>query len=148
MDGDLVILVLLITGLAFMVLEAFAPAFGLLGVLGVISFVCALVLLDDQADFYGMTVNVPLMVGVGLVGLVILVVSVYATYRVRRTRITAGAETMINRIARVVEWNEDKGRVFVDGEIWQATGEQGLVIGDSVTIISRDHLTLKIKKDV
>lgn len=147
MDGDIVILVLLITGLALMVLEAFAPAFGLLGILGSASFISALVMLDGQSHIYGIEVNVPLMIGVGLIGLIVLGVSFYTTYIVRRTRITAGSESLIGHPARVVEWNENMGRVFVDGETWQATGEHHLVIGDTVTIISRNNLILHVKKD-
>lgn len=147
MSIEIMILVLLILGLSFMVLEAFMPAFGLLGLGGIVSFVAALIMLNDQSHFYGMPVNMPLMIALGLIGLVILGVSAYFTVRTFKTRIQAGAEIMHGMQARVVEWHGTSGRVHIDGETWLAQGPEGLVIGDAVVIEARENLVLHVRKD-
>lgn len=147
MSADLLILVLLIGGLTFMTLEAFAPAFGLLGLAGAASFISALFLLEDQASFYGVHVNIPLLIGLGVIGGVILAFSAYFTYKTRKTSISAGVEIMQGMPARVIEWHGHTGRVHVDGETWQAQGPEGLVIGDTVEVSTRNNLVLTVIKE-
>lgn len=146
MSVDLIILVCLILGLAFMALEAFAPAFGVLGMMGIVSFITAIVMLMDKTHFYGIEINVPILVGIGIVGVAIVGVSAYVTWRTRKARISAGAEMMQGMVARVIEWNDDAGRVHIDGEAWQAKGPDMLVIGDTVEVVGRDNLVLMVKK--
>lgn len=147
MTVELTILVLLIVGLAFMALEAFMPAFGLLGLGGVIAFITALVMLNDLEVFYGMAVNKPLLAGIGIIGLVVLAASFIFVRKALRTNITAGSEILPGMSARVVSWLGTSGRVHVDGEEWAAIGPENLNPGDIVIIQSRDNLTLILKKD-
>jgi len=148
MTNEFTILVLLILGLALMVLEAFAPAFGILGVAGAASFYTALVLAHHMGSLYGVEVDVPILVATGVIGIVILAVSFYCTFKSRGRKIAAGAEIMTGMKARVLAWNGTSGRVHIDGEEWAATGPAGINTGDNVTIITRDNLTLTVKQDV
>ena len=148
MTNEFTILVLLILGLALMVLEAFAPAFGVLGIAGAASFYTALVLAHNLGSLYGVEVDIPTLIATGVIGIVILGVSFYCTFKSRRSKIAAGAEIMTGMKARVLAWQGTNGRVHVDGEEWAATGPTGLNTGDSVTIITRDNLTLTVKQDL
>ena len=148
MTNEFTILVLLILGLALMLLEAFAPAFGILGIAGAASFYTALVLAHHMGSLYGVEVDVPTLVATGVIGIVILGVSFYCTFKSRRRKISAGAETMTGMKARVLAWSGTTGRVHVDGEEWAATGPADLNTGTSVTIIARDNLTLTVKQDL
>ncbi|HEY8964312.1 MAG TPA: NfeD family protein [Alphaproteobacteria bacterium] len=147
MTTDLVILVLFILGLAFMALEAFVPTFGLLGLAGVGSFIAAIVMLNGHDVFYGIPVNMPLLIGLGIIGVVVLAASFLYTRKTLKKGISAGAEIMPGMSAKVISWTGTSGRVRVDGEEWAASGPEGLVPGDIVIIQSRDNLTLILKKD-
>jgi|GEM_PF-2317637 len=147
MTTDLIILVLLITGLAFMALEAFVPAFGLMGMAGMAAFIAALFMLNGHDVFYGIPVNMPLLAGIGILGVIVLAASFIFTRRTLKAGITAGAEILPGRPAVVVAWSGTSGRVRVEGEEWAANGPDGLIPGDTVIIQSRDNLTLILKKD-
>lgn len=147
MTVELTILVLLILGLAFMMLEAIVPSFGLFGLCGAGSFIAAIFMLRHLDMFYGMPVDAPLIASLGIAGLAVLAGSIYFIRLAWKTRASAGAETLIGAVGKVVEWTGDKGRVHVDGETWAATGPQDLTIGDAVRIVGRNQLVLTISKD-
>jgi membrane-bound ClpP family serine protease len=129
-----------------MVLEAIVPTFGLLGLSGAFSFLAALFMLRHQEQFYGMPVDMPLLLGLGIIGLVVLAGSFYFVYIAYRQKISAGAETLTGMRATVIEWSGVSGRVRADGEVWAAQGPTGLNAGDSVTIAARDNLVLTVTK--
>jgi membrane-bound serine protease (ClpP class) len=148
MGIELTILVLLILGLAFMVLEAIVPTFGLLGIGGAASFLAALFMLRHESEFYGMPVDVPMLLALGIVGLAVLLGSFYFIYIARTKKISAGAEIMPGMAAIVIDWSGTSGRVRTDGEIWAAQGPAGLNAGDSVIIAERNNLILTVTKGV
>lgn len=147
MTVELTILVLLILGLTFMLLEAIVPAFGLFGLGGAFSFVAAIFMLRNVDVFYGMPVDGPLLATLGVLGIAVLAGSIYFIIKAWKLRATAGAESMMGMPAKVVEWKGQTGRVHVDGETWAAQGPDNLSIGDVVTVTARNHLTLTVSKD-
>ncbi|MCB1538668.1 MAG: hypothetical protein KDJ49_06830 [Alphaproteobacteria bacterium] len=147
MSADLTIVVLLIMGLALMGLEAFVPSFGILGLGGAASFIAALVMAYDARSIYGMEVDIPTLVALGLIGLVVLKISLYFTWKSLRVRLFAGSETLPGMSARVISWEDGRGRVHVEGEEWAAASADALASGDAVRILSRDHLVLIVEKE-
>jgi membrane-bound serine protease (ClpP class) len=146
MGAELTILVLLILGLAFMLLEAIVPAFGLLGLGGALSFMAALIMLYDLDSFYGLRVDGPLLTALGILGLAILAGSFYFIRVAWKSRVSAGAEAMIGARGKVLEWTGVSGRVHVDGESWAAKGPENLAAGDIIRVSGRDHLILTVIK--
>ncbi len=146
MSVEIAIIVLLVLGLAFMMLEAIVPSFGLLGLGGGASFFAALVMLHQIGSLYGVPVEMPVLIAAGLLGLAVLSGSFYFVYVAHRTRISAGAETMTGMTAKVLHWSGTSGQVHVDGEEWAAQGPEGLNAGDLVTVQSRNQLVLTVSK--
>jgi membrane-bound serine protease (ClpP class) len=64
---------------------------------------------------------------------------------IRRKKSMSGRAGMIGEIGQVREWNKMEGKIFVHGELWNATSDTPLAIGDKVTIQSVEGLTLKVK---
>jgi len=139
--------VLLILGLGFMLLEAIVPAFGLFGLGGAFSFIAAIFMLRNVDVFYGVPVDAPLLITLGILGLAVLAGSLYFIFKAWRTTTSAGAEIMIGMPAKVLDWQGQMGHVHVDGETWAAQGPENLAIGDVVTVESRNHLILTVTKD-
>ena len=52
---------------------------------------------------------------------------------------------MIGEICDVKEWNKTEGKVFVHGELWNATSEVPLSAGDKAIIQAVEGLTLRVK---
>lgn len=146
MSAELTILVLLILGLDFMMLEAIVPAFGLFGLGGAFSFIAALMMLYDLETFYGMQVDGPLLAALGILGLGVLGGCIYFIRVAWKTRASAGSESLIGMQAKVLSWNGDKGRIHADGEEWSAAGPTDLKNGDAVVITGRHQLVLTVEK--
>ena len=65
--------------------------------------------------------------------------------RARRRPVLTGSEEMLDSIGEVVDWDGDKGRVHVRGEIWAAQSPAPLAEGQKVRIIGRAGLTLAVE---
>ena len=66
--------------------------------------------------------------------------------RAQRLPKSAGAETMIGKIvAAKSKIDSTGGKVFIEGELWNAVSETPVEIGQPVEIVSITGLTLKVK---
>jgi membrane-bound serine protease (ClpP class) len=137
-------LALMLVGIALMVAEAFTPTFGVLGLGGAIAFVIgSIMLMDTELPAY--QISLPIIAAFAAASVGLFVFAVGAALHARRSRIVTGKESMIGATAVVVEDFDADGRVRAFGEIWQATTEQPLTKGDTVSIAQVDGLTLKVE---
>jgi membrane protein implicated in regulation of membrane protease activity len=65
---------------------------------------------------------------------------------VRHRRVQAGAETLIGKTGSVVSTCRPDGQVLLGGEIWEARCAEGADLGETVAVVSRDHLTLVVER--
>jgi membrane protein implicated in regulation of membrane protease activity len=65
---------------------------------------------------------------------------------VRRYRVRSGAETLIGSRGTVVLPCMPTGQVRVDGTLWEATCAEGADVGDVVTVVARENLTLTVER--
>ena len=63
----------------------------------------------------------------------------------RRKKSMSGATGMLGEVCEVKEWNVTEGKIFVHGELWNATSEIPLSPGDKAIIQAVEGLTLKVK---
>jgi membrane-bound serine protease (ClpP class) len=63
----------------------------------------------------------------------------------KRIRIRTGAESYPGRRAEVIEECNPRGRVKIDGEIWNAESESRAAVGETVEVIEVDRLTLRVR---
>ncbi len=63
----------------------------------------------------------------------------------KNRRPKTGASGMIGEAGEVKEWSEGEGRIFVHGELWQATSEAPVSAGDKVVVQSVQGLTLIVE---
>ena len=66
--------------------------------------------------------------------------------KVRGRRSVVGAHTLIGETGTVVTSCRPSGQVRVSGEIWAARCEQGADLGDTVTVVDRNELTLVVEQ--
>ena len=85
---------------------------------------------------------------VGLVGGLLLFMGELAFWnrRVRGRRQVVGTQTLIGKSGTVVSACRPDGQVRVAGEIWAARCEGGADVGESVTVVSWDRLTLGVER--
>ena len=51
---------------------------------------------------------------------------------------------MLGKVGEVKQWQKNEGKVFVNGELWQAVSEVPLLPGDRVVIQKVEGLTLEV----
>lgn len=66
--------------------------------------------------------------------------------RVRGQRKAVGAQTVIGETGMVVSICRPRGQVRVGGEIWAARCDEGADVGEEVTVVGRDDLTLLVTR--
>ena len=63
----------------------------------------------------------------------------------RRRKPVTGAEGMIGKVVDVREWEKTEGRVFVNGELWNAVSIVPFAKGDKAIVERVEGLTLKVR---
>ena len=62
----------------------------------------------------------------------------------RKKKSVCGMSGMLGKVGEVKQWQNNEGKVFVNGELWQAVSVAPLVPGDKVVIQNVEGLTLKV----
>jgi len=62
----------------------------------------------------------------------------------RKRKSVCGVPGMLGKVGEVKQWKKNEGKVFVNGELWQAFSEVPLAPGDRVVIQKVEGLTLKV----
>jgi membrane-bound ClpP family serine protease len=63
----------------------------------------------------------------------------------RKRKSVCGVSGMLGKVGKVRQWKKNEGKVFVNGELWQAVSEVTLLPGDRVVIQKVEGLTLEVK---
>lgn len=135
---------LILLGIAFMVGEAFVPSFGALGIGGAVAFVVgSLILMETDVQAY--TVSTPLIVVLALVSVGFFVTVMTMALRQRRRGVVSGQEYMIGAKGEAVDAFEERGRVWLNGELWNARTSAPVARGQSVRVRSVQGLTLEVE---
>jgi membrane-bound serine protease (ClpP class) len=137
-------LALIVLGVLLIVAESFVPAFGSLGLGGVVAFVIgSVMLLDSEVPGFGIASE--LIGAMAFVGALVLVAIVYFALRARRQPQASGENAMLKEPAEAVEPFEREGMVRVRGELWRATSPQPVRAGQRLRIVRIDGLTLEVE---
>jgi membrane-bound serine protease (ClpP class) len=138
-------LALMLLGIAFMVAEAFLPAFGSLGIGGLIAFVLGSIILIDTDNVPGFEIPYLLIGGVAAASAVFLILVVGMTLRQRRRPVVTGREHMIGAVAEALEDFEGEGWARVHGESWRVRSSAPVRRGDRLHVKAIDGLILTVE---
>ncbi len=137
-------LLLIILGIAFMVAEVFIAGFGILGMGGVASFAFGSLLLFD-AETLGSGISIPLIIAFSLVSLGFFIFVLRFLLHSRSVKVVTGMDEMVGATAEVLESMKDEYRVRCHSEIWYATSDSVLEVGQNVRVESLSGLVLHVK---
>jgi membrane-bound serine protease (ClpP class) len=136
-------LALILLGIGFMVGEAFFPAYGSLGVGGLIAFVVGSVILIDT-DIPGYGVPFALIGGFAAASAVFLMLLIGVALKARRRPVVSGREELIGSAGEVLEDFEREGWARVHSETWRVRAAMPLKAGRRVRIAAMDGLVLDV----
>ncbi len=123
--------------------EAFTPTFGVLTTGGVVCFFLgSLMLFEDAAFKLPLTFLVPATVVTALFFVFVVAKGLQAQFRPVRV----GRETIVGRtVEAVTAIDQASGKVFLEGEYWNATSDTPVAPGAAVEIVGQDGLMLRVK---
>jgi len=134
---------LVLLGLSFIVAEAFVPAYGSLGIGGVIAFVVGAMMLIES-DVPGFGVPGSLIAVLAITSLLFLFGIAAAAMKARRRPVVTGREQMIGSHGTVVDGADGEGWVRVHSELWRARSTHPLASGQTVRVTSKEGLVLTV----
>jgi len=140
-------LALILLAFALFVAELFTHTFGALTTAGVVAFIAGALILFNTSEF-AYEIPLPSIIGIPLSLAAVFGLGVRKVIQSRRTQPTTGQEGLIGATGVVRVPLEPRGSVFVWGERWNATSEDGQPIpaGEEVQVTGVDGFRLKVKK--
>lgn len=140
-------LALILLAFALFVAEMFTPTFGALTATGVVAFIVGGIILFNTSEF-AHEIPLPSIIATPLAMAALVLFGLRKVIEARRSQPTTGQEALLGAIGTVKIPLNPQGSVFVWGERWQATSEDGQPIptGERVQVTAVDGFRLKVKK--
>jgi membrane-bound serine protease (ClpP class) len=136
-------LALLVVGAGMIAAEFFFPAYGSLGIGGLIAFIVGSLILFSGAQ--GIQVALPLIGGLATVGGLVILGIVYLADHARRRPVVTGTQAMLGAVVEATEDLEARGRVRYGGELWNARTAAPLKAGQAARVVKVEGLTLWVE---
>jgi membrane-bound serine protease (ClpP class) len=140
-------LALMLLGIAFMVAEAFLPAFGSLGIGGLIAFIIGSIILIEDTDLPGFEIPIGLIAGVAVASAAFLFLVFGMAVRNRRRPVVSGREEMVGAAGEALEDFEREGWARVHGETWRVRAPAPVRRGQRLRVKAMDGLILTVEID-
>jgi membrane-bound serine protease (ClpP class) len=135
---------LILLGIAFLTAELFFPSFGALGIGGLVALVVgSVMLIDTDVPGYGIDWQIIAALTASTAAFFLLVLGM--ALQARRRSVVSGRELLVGSRGTVIEWDDGRGRVRVEGEIWQAEGPSDLPSGGRVRVAAIHGLILRVE---
>ncbi|MFC1747199.1 nodulation protein NfeD [Pseudomonadota bacterium] len=135
---------LIFLGIALMVAEAFEPSFGVLGLGGITAFVIgSIILMDTDAPGFG--IDLAVIVIFAITSALVFILAIGMAIKARRRPVVSGVEELIGGVAQVMDDFDEKGRVNIHSESWNALCHTPLRKGQQVIVTGIDGLTLEVE---
>jgi len=136
-------LALILLGLTFLVAEAFLPAYGSLGVGGLIAFAIGAIMLIDT-DVPGFGVPIALIAVLALVTALFVFFVSGVALKARRRPVVSGGEELIGSVGEVLDDSDAEAWARVHSEQWRVKSSVPLKRGQRVRVTARQDLTLTV----
>ena len=136
-------LALMLAGIGFMAAEAFFPAYGSLGIGGVIAFVIgSVILIDTDLPDYG--IPLALIGGFAAASLAFLLLVVGVALKARQRPPVSGGATLVGSSGEMLEDCAGEGWARVQSETWRVRAAVPLRAGQRVRVEKRRDLVLDV----
>ncbi|MEK6540233.1 MAG: NfeD family protein, partial [Deltaproteobacteria bacterium] len=138
---------LLLIGLAvlFFIAEIKVISYGLLTVAGIVALtIGSLMLFESPLPFMRLSIWVVLPIVLTITTL--FLGTMYYALRIRHKKPVSGAEGLIDEIGIANTDIEKEGKVFIDGEYWDAWSDEPIKAGERVKVVEVVGLKLKVEK--
>ena len=138
-------LVLIALALMLFIFDVYAPTHGVLTVGGIISFLIGSLMLFNRADpLFRLSLNY--IIPATLITAALFIFVIGKGLRAQRLPVRVGTETLIGKtVTALTPIDLRGGRIFIEGEYWNAISDTPMEKGQAVEIAAVQGLTLKVK---
>jgi membrane-bound serine protease (ClpP class) len=136
---------LILLAVIFFILEIKVVSYGMLSIAGGVSLILGSLMLfrvPGAPSQLAYSVLIPTALAIG--GFFAAVTSL--AVRAQKIRPQTGSEVMVGLVGVVKQDLQPEGKVFVNGELWNAVAEESIAAGEQVEVVSVDSLKLKVRK--
>lgn len=138
-------LALIAVAVALFIADVYAPTHGVLTFGGMVAFFLGALMLFNRAG-PGFHLSIAYIIPATLLTAAFFIFVVGAGIRAQSLPVRAGRETLLGKTVPALEHIDAKGgKVFIEGEYWNAVSESPIEPGQPVEIVGVDGLTLKVK---
>ena len=138
-------LALIALALMLFVFDIYAPTHGVLTIGGIISFLIGSLMLFNRADPL-FRLSLGYIIPATLITALFFVFVVGKGLRAQLLPVRAGTETMVGKtVTALTPIDSRSGRVFIEGEYWNAVSDMPIGKGDFAEIAAVQGLTLKVQ---
>lgn len=125
--------------------DVFAPTHGVLTVGGIIAFLLGALMLFNRAE-PGFRLSFAYILPGAIITAAFFAFVVGAGLRAQLIPVKVGRETMVGQTVKALApIDERNGKVFIEGEYWNAVSEVPVETGQFVEVVGVEGLTLKVK---
>ncbi len=137
-------LALIIVGIILIIAEAFVPSFGALGLGGIVAFIVGSIIMFDSG-IPGFGISIPFVVSFAVVSGLALMWIVSFLIKLQRRGPVSGEESIIGGTGVAMESFTGYGKIWLEGESWQAESRIPIVKDQEVVVTAMDGLVLQVK---
>ncbi len=138
-------LALIAVAIALFIIDAFVPSHGILTAGGIVAFFLGAFMMFDRTEPFlrlSLTWILPATVVTALFFIFVVTKGIRAQFRPVQT----GSESLTGRTVTALGRIDARGgKVFVEGEYWNAVSDTPVEAGQTVEVVAMEGLTLKVK---
>jgi membrane-bound serine protease (ClpP class) len=136
---------LVVLAVVLFIAEVKVTSYGVLGVGGIISLVLGLAMLFRTPE-PALRVSTSLIATLAVVAALVVAGGVLLVSRAFRNPVTTGAEGLIGARTLARTALAPSGKVFVEGEWWNAVADGEVAAGEPVEIVAVEGMTLRVRR--
>jgi membrane-bound serine protease (ClpP class) len=136
---------LIVFAVVLFILELKITSYGLLTIGGIISFILGATMLFD-APIPEMRISLKVIATATFLIAATMAFLVVMVLALHRKKPVTGIQGILQETGIAQTDIHQGGRVFVHGELWNATANEPIAKGEKVRIVSTDGLTLRVEK--
>jgi membrane-bound serine protease (ClpP class) len=134
---------IILLAIVFFILEIKIASHGLLSLSGVLCLVLGTLMLfryPEEPMQIALSVFLPTTIAVSI----FFVAVSRLAFLAQRRRPQTGEDAMVGKIGKVLSTIDPEGKVFVNGELWNAVAEHRIEVGEKVEVLEVHNLKLKV----
>jgi membrane-bound serine protease (ClpP class) len=139
-------LFLILLGILFFILELKITSYGLLGIAGVTSIVIGSIMLVDLPSNW-LSISWQSIFAVAIITILFFGFVLSYALKAQRSKVKTGKEGLIGEKGTAKTDLTPTGKVFVHGELWDASSDEPIAAGDRIVVIAVDDMTVKVSKE-